>query len=102
MRPRGTPHPSGLAYLPIAIPLVVWGLGLSLVSIPGTGDAPCGGLLDPSFSDALSLSNLCGTVHRGTLIVVSGLVVGGCIVVVIALLAWRDRAPLWLPAVVLA
>lgn len=99
---RRRSHRGGLAYLPVGIPLVLWGIALSLVSIGGTGDTPCGALLDPSFSDPLSLSNLCGTVHRGQLIVASGLIIGGVIVVVAGISAWRDRVPLWLPPVVLA
>jgi hypothetical protein len=97
-----SPHPNGLAYVPVGIPLVLWGIALSVVSIGGTGDTPCGSLLEPSFRDALSPSTLCGTVHLGQLVVVSGLVGGGCMVVGGGILAWRGRAPLWLPALVLA
>ncbi len=103
MERRGRRHPNGLAYLPVALPLVLWGVALSaLVSIGNTGDTPCGSLLDPSFADAFDPSNLCGTVHFGTLIVASGLIIGGCIVMLVGALASRGPAPLWLPAAVLA
>jgi hypothetical protein len=88
-------RPSALAVTPIAAFLVVAGLALSVISIGGTGDTPCGSLVDPSFDDPFNSVNLCGTVHMGTLVIVVGLVLGGCLLVVLAVLSARGRIGVW-------
>jgi hypothetical protein len=77
--------------IPIGILVVLYALALTGFSIGGTGDTPCGALLDPSFYPAFDTEQVCGMMHLGTLVLVVGLVVGGCGLLVLAALALRGR-----------
>lgn len=87
----GLRQPNALALTPIGLVLIIWGVVLTAVSIGDTGDTPCGALVDPSFSDPFNTRNLCGIIHVGMATVVLGLVIGGYIVLVVAVLAARGR-----------
>lgn len=98
------PYPHALAVLPAAISLVLCGFALTAISIGGTGDTPCGSLIDPSFgNDLFDDERLCGMMHTGTLAIVVTLVVGGGSLAIAAALAARGRAvPGWSARVAVA
>jgi hypothetical protein len=86
----------------IGVLIVLYGLVLTGVTIGGTGDSPCGPLLAPRFFPIFNTEQVCGMMHLGTFLLVVGLVIGGCVLAVVAALAARGRigltATAWITA----
>jgi hypothetical protein len=82
---------AAVAVLPVGVLTVLYGLALTAFSIGGTDDTPCGSLIDPSFHPPFDTEQLCGMMHLGTLVLVVGLIIGGCTWTLVAALALRGH-----------
>jgi len=79
------------AVVPIGVLTVLYGLALTAFSIGGTGDTPCGSLFGPSFHPPFDTEQVCGMMHLGTLVLVVDLLIGGCTLTLVAVLASRGH-----------